>query len=130
MMGGGRSRHLPVVVVVALLSTLGGPAVAQSTGSVDGQITASDGKPLPEATVTLYQPGQDGTSEQASDGEGRFRFGDLAYGVYTVRAALDGYDPVTCPGGRVIPGQTRSFAIRLKPADAGEQASTCTAASS
>jgi hypothetical protein len=130
MMGGGRSRHLPVAVVAMLLSVFGGAAVAQSTGSVDGQITDADGNPVTAVTVTLFNPGQDGTKEQASDGEGRFRFGDRAYGVYTVRAALDGFDPVTCPGGRVIPGETRSFAIRLMPADAGEQASTCTAAAS
>jgi hypothetical protein len=130
-MGEARFRRLPAAVLLAFLSIPAGPAVAQSTGSVEGQITDSDGKPMAGVTVTLLKPGQEGTSEQVSNAEGRFRFGDLAYGVYTVRASLDGYDPVTCPGGRVLPGQTRSFGIRLMPGT-GEQesgpASTCTPA--
>lgn len=123
-MGGGRTLDPWFAVAVVLLATLTGPVLAQSAGSVTGRVQNSEGQPLSGVAVKLLHAGKD-AKQQVSDAAGNFRFEGVEYGVYTAAAAMEGYAPVTCPGGRVLPGQTRQYEIKLMPAD-GSEPSSCT----
>lgn len=125
MTGKGRISLFSLVVVVALLPILAGPAAAQ-TGDVRGQVKNGEGQALPGIPVKLLRAGSQDTVEETSDAEGRFHFKGLKGGVYIVAASPEGYAPVTCPGTRIVGGMDKSFELALRP-DGGEP-STCTAA--
>lgn len=125
MTGKGRISLFSLVVGVALLPVVAGPAAAQ-TGDVRGRVRNGDGRALPGITVKLLRAGSKDTVEEKSDAEGRFHFGGLQSGVYIVAASPEGYAPVTCPGARIVGGLEKSFELALRP-DGGEP-STCTAA--
>lgn len=122
-MGGGRSFYSWFAVAVALFATLASPILAQSAGSVTGLVQNSQGQPLPGAAVKLLHAGKEARQE-VSDAAGKFRFEGVEYGVYAAAASMEGYAPVTCPGARILPGQTRQYEIKLMPAD-GSEPSSC-----
>lgn len=126
MTGKGRISLFSLVVFVAFLPVAGGPAVAQSTGDVRGQVQNGEGQALPGIAVKLLRAGSQEAIERTSDAQGNFHFDDLKEGVYVVAASPAGYAPVTCPGARIIRGMTKRFAVKLMP-DGGEP-STCAAA--
>lgn len=120
-MAGRRSHHGWIAIV--LFATLAGSAVAQSTGGVSGHVQNGQGQSLPGAAVKLLHAGKE-AKQQTSDAEGNFQFKDLEFGVYTAAASMEGYSPVTCPGARILPGQTRHYDIKLMPE--GGEPSSCT----
>ena len=109
-------------VTIAVLAVSGGPLSAQE-GDIRGHIQDSQGKALAGVTVKLLQAGKKETQEKASDAEGNFLFEGLAGGVYIAAVSMDGYEPVTCPGVRIV-GVTRQLQATLMPAG-GAQASSC-----
>lgn len=119
------SRFL-AVTLLASLPALGGPALAQGSGEVDGHVQDTQGQPLPGVSVKLLKAGKGANQQQTSDGQGDFRFKGLVSGVYIAAASRDGYGEVTCPGVRVMTGLTRRLTIKLMPAK-GEQPSSCEA---
>ena len=77
-------------VVTALFVAL--PALAQAQvagGNITGTATDDQGGVMPGVTVTIQ--GADLTQTFVTDGEGRYRFLDLAPGTYKVTSALDGF---------------------------------------
>ncbi len=83
---GAAASGLRLAVVVTFLG-LSHPAWAQSTGSVHGRVTTSDGRPVAGATVTLVSlETQEPGVETVTDADGRFRDVDLAPGQYSVSA--------------------------------------------
>src|SRR3954470_19863848 len=72
------------LVLVAL------PAVAQApAGTISGRVADATGLALPGTTVTVQ--GADITRTFTADGEGRFRFLELAPGAYTLTSTLQGF---------------------------------------
>src|SRR3954464_5114999 len=72
------------LVLVAL------PAVAQApAGTITGRVADATGLPLPGTTVTVQ--GADISRTFTTDGEGRFRFLELAPGAYTLTSTLQGF---------------------------------------
>lgn len=81
-------KVLSVLVVAGLLATL--PALAQQTGSVSGEVTSTEGEPLPGVTVeargdVLPQPRVTVTSES-----GRYSLPNLPPGQYELTFTLEG----------------------------------------
>jgi hypothetical protein len=77
-------------VVTALFVAL--PALAQAQvagGNITGTATDEQGGVMPGVTVTIK--GADLTRTFVTEGGGRYRFLDLAPGVYTVTSELDGF---------------------------------------
>jgi len=101
------------------------PAAAQS-GVVTGHVQDAQGQPLQGVAVTLLKAGKK-IPPQTSAADGNFSFADLASGVYSASATLDGYAPVNCPGVRIVAGLSRHFEIKLMPAAEGGPPSTCAA---
>lgn len=120
-----RSRCLFVLLLAAILAVVAIPAFAAADGEVDGMVQDAQGKPLPGAEVTLLKAGDQSGKKQVSGADGGFKFDALASGVYIASASLEGYEPVTCRGIRLVSGQTRRLEIKLGPAG-GEQPSSCT----
>lgn len=90
-----------VILAVGLATTAQNPApgaqVPERTGLIVGQvIEAGSNRPVPEAIVSLTGSGstvdpRDRGRRVMADSEGRFFFGDLSPGRYTLRAQKAGY---------------------------------------
>jgi hypothetical protein len=79
-------RGVVTVLFVAL------PALAQAqvaAGNITGTATDDQGGVMPGVTVTIQ--GADLTRTFVTEGQGRYRFLDLAPGLYTVTTELDGF---------------------------------------
>ncbi|HWM93957.1 MAG TPA: carboxypeptidase-like regulatory domain-containing protein [Thermoanaerobaculia bacterium] len=124
MSGEGRFRFSPLLIAVALLAGIAGPAAAQVTGELRGKVQDADGNPLSGIAITLIKAGGKDNKQQTSDAQGTFQFADLS-GVYIATTAQEPYGPVTCPGVRVV-GQARQIEIRLMPKE-GTEPSSCKA---
>ncbi len=120
-----RSRCLFVLLMIAILAAVAIPAFAAADAEVDGMVQDAQGKPLPGVEVALLKAGEAAGHKQASGADGGFKFNALASGVYIASITLEGYEPVTCRGIRLVAGQTRRLEIKLQPAG-GEQPSSCT----
>ena len=72
-----------------LLLVLASTAPAQQAGSLAGSVTDENGAPLPAASVSLT--GAAGTSTQATNGSGQFRFQGLAPGDYRLKVHVEGF---------------------------------------
>jgi TonB dependent receptor/Carboxypeptidase regulatory-like domain len=100
------------LVVLLLVVSLTGPALADSpqTGTIDGKVVDASGSALPGVTVTL---GSDrGERSAITDEEGKFLFGILPPGAYTLRATLEGFEPAE----RAVPletGQRQTVELKL-----------------
>ena len=70
------------VLVCGLLLAIGGPLLAEDTGSISGQLLTEDESPVLDATVTLVELRR----QVAVDNEGKFRFADLPAGQYLLHA--------------------------------------------
>jgi hypothetical protein len=98
------------IVLSLLLCSL--PALAQTpAGTITGRVADATGLPLPGVTVTVQ--GADLNRTFTSDGEGHFRFLDLAPGDYTLTSTLPGF--TTNVRARIIVGvgQTVELPVTL-----------------
>ncbi|HEY7334359.1 MAG TPA: carboxypeptidase regulatory-like domain-containing protein [Bryobacteraceae bacterium] len=78
-------------ILTGLLSVLGATALlAQSTGSLRGQVTDPSGAGIPGATVTLSGPA-DTVKVASTDATGNYIIVGLPGGQYTVRVAAPGF---------------------------------------
>lgn len=112
-------RLLALLLGVAPLA--GAAPAAGQAARVLGRVTDGVGNPVAEARVTLQAPGA-GTAvhETVSGPTGGFQFGGVAPGVYTLRAARDGFG-VQERRVTVRPGQVVSQVVRLLPGRAARQ---------
>ena len=82
-----------------LLSSLGvlafaSAGLAQTTGSITGTVSDTDGKPLPGVTVEVTSPSLQGLRSTTTAGDGHYRLSSLPPGVYKVTATLAGLGKV------------------------------------
>jgi hypothetical protein len=101
---------------------MGGASSAWAAGEIGGQVQNDQGQPAAGAAVKLFAVAK--SKDQVSDAQGNFKFGSLDSGNYVVSVELEGFEPVTCPGVRILGGLSRTFAIKLMPAG-GEARSSC-----
>ncbi|PSQ63364.1 MAG: hypothetical protein BRD25_04545, partial [Bacteroidetes bacterium QH_1_61_8] len=105
-----RYRYLSLFLVLALpLWMLPATAIAQSTGTITGQIVDGSGEPLPGANVVVRNTQAGGAANQ----NGRYRLPDVPAGQYTVTASFVGYSAVdttvTVSAGETV---TQNFQLR------------------
>ncbi len=81
-----------VTILVALLSIPTALVSAQSTGVIEGSVADAAGGALPGVTVTLTGPLAPPGALQVTGLDGRFTFGMLADGDYTVALVLPGFE--------------------------------------
>ena len=87
-----RSASPRWVALVLLAFGLGGAGVvAQSGGSVSGQIEDESGLALPGVLVTAREVGSDREFSATSDGRGRYEISGLEAGDYDIQGILPGF---------------------------------------
>ena len=100
------------LVVLLLVSLLTGIALADSpqTGTIDGVVVDASGTALPGVNVTLAS--DRGDKSTVTDESGKFIFGLLPPGQYTLKASLEGFQPTE----QAVPletGQRQTLDLRL-----------------
>lgn len=83
-------KALRVTLLVAVCVALAAPAMAQTSGSLSGRVTA-EGSPLPGVTVTATSPALQGQRVAITNADGTYKFAFLPVGDYNVTFALDGF---------------------------------------
>jgi hypothetical protein len=100
-------------LLLGLLLAVPGLAQAQeTTGSVTGRITDSQGLAIPGATVTVT--GSQGSKSAVTDSEGRYAVPFLTPGTYTVRVTLTGFRAVEQKDVIVRLGQTVELPLKMQ----------------
>jgi Carboxypeptidase regulatory-like domain/TonB dependent receptor-like, beta-barrel/TonB-dependent Receptor Plug Domain len=102
------------LVLICLTTVIGMPALAQTTGSVEGTITDSSNSPLPGASVELKSPALQGTRVAVTNADGRYRFPALPPGNYMVTASLSGFKKVERPNVHVSLDATATIPIKME----------------
>ena len=93
---------------------------SRTAGTVAGTVTTQNGTiPLGGALVSLKAAAGE-VATYVSDGEGAFRFENVAPGSYTIVVALDGFDPLTIPVS-VASGQVAAAKANLRIATVSER---------
>jgi len=93
---------------------------ASAPGTVAGTVTTQNGTiPLGGALISLKAAAGE-LATYVSDGEGAFRFENLAPGSYTIVAALDGFEALTIPVS-VASGQVAAVKADLRIAAVSER---------
>jgi len=88
------SRRAGFSLLCCLLLLLPAGLRAQTTGTIEGQLTDQSGAPLPGATVELTGARLQGAKSTVTGSDGRYRFLSLVPGDYTVTATLAGFGTV------------------------------------
>jgi hypothetical protein len=102
------------LVLVAATAAFTLPALAQTTGTVEGVITDSSNSPLPGASVELKSPALQGARTAVTNADGRFRFPALPPGSYAVTASLSGFKKVERPNIHVTLDATATVPIKME----------------
>src|SRR5436190_2188933 len=99
-----------LVLAVASLLLVSLPALAQTpAGTITGRVADATGLPLPGVTLTVQ--GADISRTFVTDGEGRYRFLELAPGDYKLTSTLQGF--ATHVRERVVVGVGQTVEIPL-----------------
>ena len=84
--------RLTTVALAVFMVLVGQAAWAQTTGSIRGQVVATEGGVLPGVTITIDSEDLLGGQRSAVTGvNGTYNFAALPPGVYSVTASLDGH---------------------------------------
>lgn len=97
-----------IAFTVALLAVCARPTLAQNQGatrgSIAGTVLDSTKASVPNATVTLTGPL--GTQTQSTNASGKFLFGQLVPGSYSVKIEKEGFNTFTIPAVEVLINNT------------------------
>src|SRR5208337_3906350 len=116
-----------LAVAVMLVPAEAQPPETAGSAIVHGYVRDSNRRPVANATVFLVhgtlvqesgpESGPPPTETTHTDSEGRYRFGALRGGAYTLRVEMIGYDEATNGPGDLAPKETREIDFFLAPAN-------------
>ncbi len=116
MMSGRLRRALGLTLCAALLAG-GAWAQSKTTAALTGTVTDESGAAIPGASVEIASPALiGGTRTATTESGGRFRFPEIAPGIYSVSVALDGFQPVRVEGVTLVTGATQDLAVKMNVA--------------
>src|SRR5208283_727284 len=114
-----------LAVAVMLVPAEAQPPETAGSAIVHGYVRDSNRRPVANATVFLVhgtlvqesgpESGPPPTETTHTDSEGRYRFGALRGGTYTLRVEMIGYDDATVGLGDLAPKETREIDFFLAP---------------
>jgi len=114
---------LNVVAAGATSFLLALPALAQSTGTLSGQVVdANTQQPVADAVVIAQSPALQGEQTAVSDTSGSFEITLLPSGGYSLTVQREGYQPFTQQGLKVNIDRTIRVKLSLVPESLKEQA--------
>src|SRR4029079_6083020 len=88
MIGSKRPIAPLALLLLSLVAALPAWGDGPQTSTIGGRVTDAQGQALPGVTVTLSGP--QGEKSTVTDEDGRYRFGLLQAGAYTLAAKLEG----------------------------------------
>src|SRR5262245_44738677 len=107
-------RRVGAVLAAALIGLASAArASAQTSGSINGNITDSSGAVLPGVTVTGKSDAQMGVQTSVSNTQGIYRFPSLTPGTYQLTYELPGFAIVVREGIVVNLGFTATVNVQL-----------------
>lgn len=112
-----------VAAAAVVASAIASTAWAQSktTAALTGTVKDESGAAIPGATVEISSPALlGGPRVDTTEGQGRFRFAEIAPGIYSVAVSLEGFQPVRVEGVTLATGSTQNLSIDLKVATVSE----------
>src|SRR3954447_22471960 len=112
-------RFATIALLTLFMALFSVAAFGQSstTGSIEGQITDTNGAPVPNVTVTVSGPNLISPKSAQTDGEGRYRILGLPPGRYNATiASSGGFAEATRQGIEVNLSKTSSADVTLNPA--------------
>jgi len=109
------------LILLLLLILIPTALVAQTTGSMMGRVTASDGSALPGVTVEAKSPAVQGTRVATTNGIGDYRLPLLPPGDYTVSFSLSGFKKDSRKDVPVSLGKETSLDVVLRPSAVSEE---------
>ncbi|KLI62857.1 TonB-dependent receptor [Aurantiacibacter marinus] len=118
-------RFLLAASVASIASAAMLPQMAQAqqiTSGVQGEVTDSEGNPLPGAVVTVTDTRTDNTRTQTADVDGSFRFGSLVSGgPYTVTVTAPGFEGQSVEDQYISISGNTSYTFALTSAAAASE---------
>ena len=103
-------KYFSIIILIFAVCNL---AVAQSTGTLRGQVVDPSGAVVPNATVAILQSGGP-TYSGKTNNAGNYEIGNLPAGSYTVTANAEGFTAFIQNGVQVTAGQAARFNIALE----------------
>ena len=103
-----------VFAFVLVLGGFGVPALAQTTGDIEGRVLDGNGAPLPGVSIEVKSPALQGGRAQVTDAQGRYRFPAVPPGVYSITGSLAGFAKSERTNIRVNLGATASINITMQ----------------
>lgn len=112
------SRSAILVVCCTLATLLAAPSSAQAPGKLAGNVRVANGSTISGAPVAITNQENGATRVVRSSGSGAYEAADLAPGLYTVTADVQGFRKVILKDQRVASGATVTvdFALEVKVA--------------
>jgi Carboxypeptidase regulatory-like domain len=109
-------RFRPAVSLGAASLLLVVPALAQTTGSLSGQVVdANNNSPVADAVVIAQSPALQGEQTAVTDASGSFEITLLPAGTYSLVVQREGYQPFTQQGLSVRLDRTIRVRLSLTP---------------
>jgi iron complex outermembrane recepter protein len=87
---------------------------AQTTGSIEGVVNDSEGKPIPGVTVTITSEALSGPRSAYTNEQGVFRFPSVPVGTYSVEAAGGGFEKIRAEAVVVRENETANVPLTMK----------------
>jgi hypothetical protein len=111
-----RKFHIALLIVLSVLVATAAFTQTSTSGAIEGKVTDRSGAPLPGVTVELRSPNLQGSQTDVSDAHGRFRFGQLPPGTYSLNATLSGFSTMRQSNLQVGLGRTLTLEVTLSQA--------------
>ena len=109
-----RIRSILGMALCAALLASGAGAQSKTTAALTGTVTDDSGAAIPGASVEVASPALIGGSRVATTDEGgRFRFPEVAPGIYAAVVTLEGFQTVRVEGITLVTGSTQDIAVKL-----------------
>jgi len=109
------TRYL--IVLLAVFACASYAVVAQTTGSVSGEVKDEKGAAIPNATVSLRNVQTNISRTANSDDDGRYRFNNMPVGDYEVTVEASGFGKYVQSGITLALNQNAVVDVPLKPGD-------------
>ena len=109
------SRSL--MLTVAFFASFAIPIVAQTTGSLSGEVRDEKQSIIPKATVTLRNVETNDSRKTTADDSGRYRFNNIPVGDYEVAVEAPGFGKYVQSGITLALNQNAVVDVSLKPGD-------------
>jgi hypothetical protein len=109
--------RLPILLLAAALSAY---AQSATTGALAGTVSAADGTPLPDASVTITNSSTDQVQTAITSASGAYNFSLLPPGAYSVRFSRPGYQSALMPSAVVNVSEAPTLDATLDPGEATE----------